>query len=129
MSNGVSKRKACQFAGITRRCLDLPLNDKGDDRMKESILAFWRANVGCQLLHSLLLKVFPGINIIRTYGLWMEPRLGTFKRYRKKRIGTPDPLCSHGYVKLEQTTSKLIVLRRLCLYYVKTKSYYCGFQP
>ena len=38
MSNGVSKRKACQFVGITRRGLDLPLKDKGDERMKESIL-------------------------------------------------------------------------------------------
>ena len=32
MSNGVSKRKACQFVGITRRGLDLPLKDKGDPR-------------------------------------------------------------------------------------------------
>ena len=38
MSNGVSKRKACQFVGITRRGLDLPLKDKGDERMKESIV-------------------------------------------------------------------------------------------
>lgn len=58
MSNGVSKRKACQFVGITRRGLDLPLKDKGDDRMKESILAIWRPNMGYRMLHSLLLKVF-----------------------------------------------------------------------
>ncbi len=89
MSNGVSKRKACQFVGITRRGLDLPLKDKGDDRMKESILAIWRPNMGYRMLHSLLLKVFPGINIKRTYRLWKELRLGRVKRYRKKRTGTP----------------------------------------
>ena len=91
MSNGVSKRKACQFVGITRRGLDLPLKDKGDDRMKESILAIWRPNMGYRMLHSLLLKVFPGINIKRTYRLWKELRLGRVKRYRKKRTGTPFP--------------------------------------
>ena len=91
MSNGVSKRKACQFVGITRRGLDLPLKDKGDDRMKESILAIWRPNMGYRMLHSLLLKVFPGINIKRTYRLWKELRLGRVKRYRKKRTGTPVP--------------------------------------
>ena len=74
MSNGVSKRKACQFVGITRRGLDLPLEDKGDDRMKESILAIWRPNMGYRMLHCLLLKVFPGINIKRTYRLWKELR-------------------------------------------------------
>jgi transposase InsO family protein len=39
----------------------------------------------------LLLKVFPGINIKRTYRLWKELRLGRVKRYRKKRTGTPVP--------------------------------------
>ena len=81
MSNGVSKRKACQFVGITRRGLDLPLKDKGDDRMKESILAIWRPNMGYQMLHSLLLKVLPGINVKRTYRLWKELRLGRVKRW------------------------------------------------
>ena len=67
MSNGVSTRKVCRFVGITRRGLDLPLTNKGDDRMKESILAIWRPNMGYRMLHSLLLKVFPGTNIKRTY--------------------------------------------------------------
>ena len=91
MSNGVSKRKACQFVGITRRGLDLPLKDKGDDSMKESILAIWRPNMGYRMLHSLLLKVFPGINIKRTYRLWKDLRLGRVKRYRKKRTGIRVP--------------------------------------
>ncbi len=91
MSNGVSKRKACHFVGITRRGLDLRLKDKGDERMKVSIMAIWRPNVGYRMLHSLLLKVFPGINFKRTYRLWKELRLGRVKRYRKKRTGTPVP--------------------------------------
>jgi putative transposase len=91
MSNEVSKRKACQFVGITRRALDLPLKDKGDDRMKVSILAIWRPNMGYLMVHSKLLKVFPGINIKRIYRLWKELRLGRVKRYRKKRTGTPVP--------------------------------------
>ena len=40
------------------------------------------------MLHSLLLKVFPGINTVR---LWKELRLNRVKRYRKKRTGTPVP--------------------------------------
>ena len=43
------------------------------------------------MLHSLLLKVFNGINIKRTYRLWKELRLGRVKRYRKKRTGTQIP--------------------------------------
>ena len=43
------------------------------------------------MLHSLLLKVFNGINIKRTYRLWKELRLGRVKRYRKRRTGTPVP--------------------------------------
>jgi hypothetical protein len=50
MSNGVSKRKACHFVGITRRGLVLSLKDNGDGRMKESILAFWRPNMGYRML-------------------------------------------------------------------------------
>ncbi len=42
MSNGVSKCKACHFVVITRRGLDLPLKDKGDDRMKVSIPVVFR---------------------------------------------------------------------------------------
>jgi putative transposase len=91
MSNGVSKRKECQFVGIARRGLDLPLKDKGDDRMKVTILAIWRPNMGYRMLHSLLLKVFPGINIKRTYRLWKELRLGRVKHFRKKRTITPVP--------------------------------------
>ena len=59
--------------------------------MKESILSFWRPNMGYRMLHCLLLKVFPGINIKRTYRLWKELRLGRVKRYRKRRTGTPVP--------------------------------------
>jgi putative transposase len=59
--------------------------------MKESILAIWRPNMGYRMLHSLLLKVFLGINIKRTYRLWKELCLGRVKRYRKKRTGTPVP--------------------------------------
>ena len=91
MSNGVSKRKACQLVGNTLRGRDLPLKDKGDERIKESILAIWRPNMGYRMLHSLLLKVFLGINIKRTYRLWKELRLDRVKRYRKKRTGTPVP--------------------------------------
>ena len=79
MANSVSKRKACHFVGITRRGLDLQLKDKGDDRMNESILAILRLNMGYRMLHSLLLKVFPGINIKRTYRHWKELRLATVK--------------------------------------------------
>jgi putative transposase len=86
-----SKRKACQFVGITFGVLDLPFQDKGDERLKESILAIWRPKTGYRMLHSLLLKVFPGINIKRTYRLWTDLRLGRVKRYRKKRTGTPVP--------------------------------------
>jgi putative transposase len=82
---------ACQFVGITRRGLDLQLKDISDHRMKESIMAIWCPNMGYRMLHSLLLKVFPGINIKRTYRLWTELRLGRVKRYRKKRTGTPAP--------------------------------------
>ena len=59
--------------------------------MKETILSFWRPNMDYLMLHCLLLKVFPGINIKRTYHLWKELRLGRVKRYRKKRTGTPVP--------------------------------------
>ena len=76
---------------MTRRGLNLPLQDKGDDRMKESILSFWRPNMGYRMLHYLLLKVFLGINIKRTYRIWKELRLGRVKRYRKRRTGTPVP--------------------------------------
>ena len=76
---------------MTRRGLDLPLKDKGDDRMKETILSFWRPNMGYRMLYCLLLKVFPRINIKRTYRLWKELRLGRVKRYRKRRTGTPVP--------------------------------------
>jgi hypothetical protein len=63
-------RRACKFVGITRRGLDLSLKDKGDERMMEPIMAIWRPNVGYRMLHSLLLNVFPGINIKRMYRLW-----------------------------------------------------------
>jgi hypothetical protein len=43
------------------------LKDKGDERMKESIMAIWRPNMGYRMLHSLLLKVFPGIKDKQTY--------------------------------------------------------------
>jgi hypothetical protein len=69
MSNGASKFKACQFVGITRHGLDLPFNHKGDEHMKESILAIWRPNMGYQMLHSLLLKVFPRIKDKQTYSI------------------------------------------------------------
>ena len=64
---------------MTRRGLDLPLKDKGDDRMKETILSFWRPNMGYRMLHSLLLNVFLGINIKKRYRLWKEPRLDRVK--------------------------------------------------
>ncbi len=59
--------------------------------MKESILAIWRPNMGYRMLHSLLLIVFPGINIKQTYRLWKELCLGRVKRDRKNRTGTPVP--------------------------------------
>jgi putative transposase len=91
MSNSVSKRKACQYVGVTHSSIALPLRDKGDDRMKKPIMAIWRPNMGYRMLHSLLLKVFPEINIKRTYRLCKELRLGRVRRYRKKRTGTPVP--------------------------------------
>ena len=59
--------------------------------VEESILSSWRPNMGSRMLDYLLLKVFPGINIKRTYRLWKDLRLGRVKRYRKKRTGTPVP--------------------------------------
>ena len=59
--------------------------------MKETILSFWRPNMGYRMLHCLLLKVFPRINIKRTYRLWKELHLGRVKRYWKKRTGTLVP--------------------------------------
>ena len=57
--------------------------------MKESMLAIGCPSMGYRMLHSLLLKVFPGMNIKRTYRVWKGLRLGRVKRYRKKRTGTP----------------------------------------
>ena len=47
--------------------------------------------MGYRMLHFLLLKVFPGINIKRTHHMWKGLRLGRVKRYRNKRTGTPVP--------------------------------------
>ena len=43
------------------------------------------------MLHSLLLKVFPGINIKRTHRRCKAYRRGRVKRYVNKRTGTPVP--------------------------------------
>ena len=45
--------------------------------------------MGYRMLHSLLLKVVPGINITRAYRIWTVLRLGRIKRYRKKRTRIP----------------------------------------
>ena len=44
--------------------------------------------MGYRMLHSLLLKVFRGINIKRTHRLCTELRLVRVKRYQKKRTGS-----------------------------------------
>ena len=68
-SLGVSKRKACHFVGITRRGLNLPLKDKGAERMQETTLSFWCHNMGYGKVHALIISVFLGINIKRRYRL------------------------------------------------------------
>ena len=76
---------------MTRRGLDLPVKQKGDDRMTVSMLSIWQPNMGYQMLHATLHNVFAGISIKGIYRLLKGLRLGRVKRYRTKRTGSTVP--------------------------------------
>lgn len=96
MEQGVTTRRACQIAGISRAApYRQPAPDK-DAALRDRLRAVWRPNMGYRMAHALVRPEFAPLNVKRVHRVWKEERLGRMKRYRKKRTGSGVSVAAEG---------------------------------
>lgn len=91
MSEGLSQRRACRIAGISRRGLGLKNRSDRDETLRDRLRAVWRPNMGYRMAHALVKGDFAPLNVKRVHRIWKEEKLGRHKRYRKRRTGDSVP--------------------------------------
>jgi len=92
MERNMTVRRACWMTGISTRAVYEEPGPDRDAALREALRRVWRPNMGYRMAHALVKEEFAPLNLKRVHRIWKDERLGSKKRYRKKRTGNPVPL-------------------------------------
>jgi putative transposase len=87
-TTGISQRRACGLAGISRSVMACQPKPDGNNDLRNKIidLAQVRRRFGYRRIHALLRRAGIEVNVKRVYRLYTEENLAVRRRKRKKGI-------------------------------------------